>query len=272
MRSRLFCSLFASDRASRSSACTCPSSARTWARRSRRPTWRGPGVPGARPRAPRPRPAPAPRRSRTSPARRAPAPAPGSRRRAAPRAISWASGSSARASARTCGMEAEAFGDVEGVASARHAHDSSKRGASVSGSSAIEAFTTAVSSCASTLRLPRCVVATAHAPVRAKCLSSARPSDAPSDGSVPEPSSSSRNRHAGPAARAMAHARRDEVRGERRKVRLDRLRIADVGQDQSPQRQSCAFVGGDIEPRLGHQREQADRLNAPPSCRPCSAR
>src|SRR5256885_14569183 len=52
--------------------------------------------------------------------------------------------------------------------------------------------------------VPRCVVITPHASRAAKCSISARPSDAPSSGSVPAPSSSHSSRLVGDARSAIS--------------------------------------------------------------------
>ena len=50
------------------------------------------------------------------------------------------------------------------------------------------------------------------------------------------------------------------MRGERRQVKLDRLGVADVGEHRGEERQDRALPAGHVEPGLGEQGGQADRL------------
>ena len=84
-------------------------------------------------------------------------------------------------------------------------------------------------------------------------------SAAPSAGSVPAPSSSSRTSE----SPVGAFEDRDDVadvRAERGERLLDRLLVADVGEDGVEDGQPGVGVGGDRQAGLRHQREQADRL------------
>jgi hypothetical protein len=65
------------------------------------------------------------------------------------------------------------------------------------------------------------------------------------------------------AARSRLVSDRCEVgcmRGERREIALDRLRIANVGEDGAEARQARAVRGMDEEPRLREQRREPERL------------
>ena len=87
----------------------------------------------------------------------------------------------------------------------------------------------------------------------------ARPRAAPSVGSVPAPSSSSRTRLLASAAVKDGGDARN-VRAERAERLFQALLVADVGEDVMENRHVAALAGRDVHARLGHQAEQARRF------------
>ncbi len=122
-----------------------------------------------------------------------------------------------------------------------------------------DALTMPGCSVASSLSAPRCVVATVRVPRAVSASSTAAPSAAPSDGSVPEPSSST-SASESPVARARISPRFRRMRAERRETGLDRLLVADVGEAIIEERDAALVAHGGGDPRLGHRGEQAERL------------
>ena len=89
----------------------------------------------------------------------------------------------------------------------------------------------------------------------------ARPRAAPSVGSVPAPSSSSRTRlFVVGGSQDVGDAR--DVRAEGAERLFQALLVADVGEDVREDRHAAALAGRDVHARLGHQAEQAGRLQA----------
>ena len=112
------------------------------------------------------------------------------------------------------------------------------------------------------VRLQRVVVARRDRPSRRGGGSdrrSATPSAPPSIGSVPEPTSSS-STSAGVASAAIHRRDVGDVRRERAQARVDRLLVADVGEDRSEHRQPRSVGGRNPQAGLRHQREQPGGL------------